>query len=100
MRAVASLCEVSPPANASDSNLVNNLSAATVVIGPRDDLSATKTANTPTLALGGTTTFSLVYSNLGPSAATAATITNTLPSQMGTLTFVSASGVAGGYSTA
>lgn len=91
--------QVSPPANAVDPNLANNLSSVTVVVGPQADLVATKAANTPTLALGGTTTFTLTYANLGPSAATAATITDTLPSQMGTLTFVSASGVAGGTLT-
>ncbi len=91
--------QVSPPANAADPNLANNLSTATVVVGAQADLVATKLANTPTLALGGTTTFTLTYANLGPSAATAATITDTLPSQMGTLTFVSASGVSGGTLT-
>jgi uncharacterized repeat protein (TIGR01451 family) len=87
--------QVSPPANAADPNLSNNTASATLVVGSRADLSAAKAVNTPTLALGGTTTFTLTYANLGPDTATGANVTDTLPLQMGTLTFVSASGAAG-----
>ncbi len=75
---------------ASDTNLANNTASATVVVGPSADLVATKIAGTPSLALGGTTTFTLTYVNRGPSAVTGASVLDTLPSSMGTLTFVSA----------
>ena len=82
---------VNAAANASDTNLSNNTGSATVVIGPSADLAATKVAGTPTLAVRQTTTFTLTFTNTGPSAVTGARITDTLPSSMGTLTFVSAS---------
>jgi len=81
---------VNAPANASDTNLANNSGTVSVVIGPSADLSATKVASTPSLVVRGTTDFTLTYANAGPSAVTNARITDTLPSSMGTLTFVSA----------
>ena len=82
---------VSAPASASDTNLGNNTGSAALVIGPSADLVATKAASTPSLVIGGTTDFTLTFVNNGPSAVTGARITDTLPSGMGTLTFVSAS---------
>ncbi|MES2912752.1 MAG: DUF11 domain-containing protein [Pseudomonadota bacterium] len=82
---------VAAPAASGDPNLANNTATAMVVIGPSADLSATKVASTPSLALGQTTTFTLTYVNPGPSAVTGATLNDTLPSNMRTLTFVSAS---------
>ncbi len=82
---------VSAPASASDTNLGNNTGSAALVIGPSADLVATKAASTPSLVVGGTTDFTLTFVNNGPSAVTGARITDTLPSGMGTLTFVSAS---------
>lgn len=83
------------PSNASDATLTNNMSTATVVIGPSADLSATKVASTPSLALGQTTTFTLMFVNTGPSAVTSATLQDILPASMRTLTFVSGTGVNG-----
>jgi len=84
---------VAAPSSAVDANLTNNISTATVVIGPSADLSATKVASTPSLTLGQTTTFTLTFVNTGPSAVTSATLQDIIPSSMRTLTFVSASGV-------
>ena len=86
---------VTPPGAANDDNLVNNRATATVVVGPSADLSATKVASTPSLALGQTTTFTLTFVNTGPSPVTSATLNDLLPASMGTLTFVTASGVNG-----
>ncbi|MGB4117281.1 MAG: hypothetical protein WBK51_12115 [Polaromonas sp.] len=86
---------VTPPAAANDDNLANNTGTATVVVGPSADLSATKVASTPSLALGQTTTFTLSFANSGPSAATSATLNDLLPASMSALSFVSASGVSG-----
>ena len=83
------------PAASGDPNLSNNAASATVVIGPSADLSATKVASTPSLALGQTTTFTLTYVNPGPSGVTGATLRDTLPSNMKSLTFVSTS-ISGG----
>ncbi|MEP6790279.1 MAG: DUF11 domain-containing protein [Ramlibacter sp.] len=81
---------VTAAANASDTNLTNNLGTATVVVGPSADLSVAKAASTPSLVVGGTTNFTLTFVNAGPSAVTGALITDTLPSSLGTLTFISA----------
>jgi uncharacterized repeat protein (TIGR01451 family) len=86
---------VTPPTAANDDNLANNTGTATVVVGPSADLSATKVASTPSLALGQTTTFTLSFVNSGPSAATGATLNDLLPASMSALSFVSASGVTG-----
>lgn len=86
---------VNPPAAANDENLLNNTGTATVVVGPSADVSATKVASTPSLAIGQTTTFTLTFANAGPSAVTSATLNDLLPASMGTLTFVSASGLSG-----
>ena len=83
------------PSNASDATLTNNISTATVVIGPSADLSASKVASTPSLALGQTTTFTLTFVNTGPSAVTSATLQDILPASMRTLTFVSSAGLNG-----
>lgn len=85
---------VTAATSATDNTLTNNIGTASVVIGPSADLSAAKTANTPSLVVGQTTTFTLTFVNAGPSAVTGARLTDTLPSSMGTLTFVSASGAA------
>lgn len=90
---------VTPPLAASDDNLANNTGTATVVVGPSADLSATKAASTPSLALGQTTTFTLTFVNTGPSAVTSATLQDILPSSMRTLTFVSSTGQNGAVLT-
>lgn len=84
---------VSPAANASDVNLSNNTGTAAVVIGPSADLSASKSASTPSLVVGQTTLFTLVYANAGPSPVTGARLQDVLPASLGTLTFVSSSGL-------
>jgi uncharacterized repeat protein (TIGR01451 family) len=86
---------VTAPLSASDLDLTDNTGTASVVIGPSADLSALKTANTPTLLVGGTTTFTLTFANAGPDAVTGARLTDTLPVGMGTLTFVSVSVASG-----
>ena len=86
---------VTAPLAASDLDLTDNLGTASVVIGPSADLSVQKTANTPNLVVGTTTTFTLTFANAGPSAVTGARLTDTLPTGLGTLTFVSASVASG-----
>ena len=83
-----------------DANLSNNVATASVVIGPTTDLSITKAASTPTLALGATTLFTLTVANLGPTAVTGARIVDVIPANLGTVSFVSASGLASATLTA
>ena len=97
--APVNLASVVAPSNASDTNLANNMSTATVVIGPNADLSATKVASTPSLTLGQTTTFTLTFVNAGPSAVTGAALQDILPSSMRALTFVSSAGLNGALLT-
>lgn len=78
-----------------DNTASNNVSTASVVVGPTADLLASKVASTPSLNVGQTTTFTLTYSNLGPTSVSAARLIDTLPATMGTATFVSASGAGG-----
>lgn len=54
---------VNAAANASDTNLSNNVGSASVVNGPSADLGSTKVASTPSLVVGQTTTFTLTFSN-------------------------------------
>ncbi len=86
---------VNASANASDTDLSNNTGSASVVIGPSADLASTKVASTPSLVVGQTTTFTLTFTNGGPSPVTGARITDTLPTGLGTLTFVSATVASG-----
>ena len=71
---------LSPPFDQTlDPDPNNNLSSATLEIGPGTDLSITKTVS-PDPVLGGTTaTFTLDVENLGPRAATDVTVQDTLP---------------------
>lgn len=87
------------PALAVDPVLSNNTASATVVVGPAADLTASKVASTPSLSLNATTNFTLTFGNNGPGSVTGARITDTLPSGLGTLTFVSVSVSGGGTLT-
>ena len=59
---------------------------------PLTDLSLTKAASTSTLSIGQTTNFTLTIGNSGPQQATAATVVDTLPTGLGSLALVSATG--------
>ena len=78
-----------------DNTLSNNIATASVVVGPTADLQASKVASTSSLNVGQTTNFILTFSNAGPSDVSFARLIDTLPTTMGTLSFVSASGSGG-----
>lgn len=78
----------------------NGIGSATVIVGPSTDLASTKVASTPSVTVSGTTNFTLTYVNLGPDGATGARLTDTLPSGLGSLAFVSSSGSGGASLTA
>ncbi len=91
---------VSAASTITDANLSNNVATASVIVGPTTDLAITKNASTPTLQIGQTTNFTLTVSNLGPTTATGASIVDGVPANLGTVSFVSASGVSGATLTA
>jgi uncharacterized repeat protein (TIGR01451 family) len=78
-----------------DANLSNNVATASVVIGPTTNLAITKAASTPSLQIGQATNFTLTVSNLGPTAVTGASIVDNIPASLGTVSFVSSSGLGG-----
>ena len=70
-----------------DPNPANNQASATINVQPLVDLGLTKVASNPAPAAGGPVSYTLTLTNSGPSPATAATITDPLPTG---LSFVSA----------
>jgi uncharacterized repeat protein (TIGR01451 family) len=83
-------------ANEADVAAFNNTTVAATNVTPAADLAILKTSAAPSsVALGGSVAITIVATNNGPSAATGAAVTDTLPSG---LTFVSGS-VAGGTVT-
>ncbi len=97
---VVNTASINAASTITDANLSNNLATASVVIGPTTDLAITKAVSTASLQIGQTTQFTLTVSNLGPSAVTGASILDNLPANLGTVSFVSASGAAGATLTA
>jgi uncharacterized repeat protein (TIGR01451 family) len=76
-----------------DPNPGNNSSTSTVPSAPSADLSITKTDGTTTYTPGGTTTYTIVASNVGPSNAPGAMVTDAFPAALtATWTCVGAGG--------
>jgi large repetitive protein len=80
-----------------DPNPANNQASSTIDVQPLVDLALTKVASNPAPAAGGPVSYTLTLTNSGPSPATAATITDPLPTG---LSFVSATSSQGSCSTA
>jgi uncharacterized repeat protein (TIGR01451 family) len=70
---------IAAPAGTTDPTPGNNSATDTDPAAPRADLSVTKTDGATTYAPGGTTTYTIVASNGGPSAVTGATLADTFP---------------------
>ena len=68
---------VAPPANRTDPNPANNTSTDVDTAAPRADLAITKNDSSPTYVPGGTTTYTVVVTNNGPSFVTGATVVDT-----------------------
>jgi uncharacterized repeat protein (TIGR01451 family) len=69
---------------------------ATLTVTPLVDLAITKTASVTNPNAGGTFTYTIVIGNNGPSTATNATWTDTLPAGLGTITnIVTSAGISG-----
>lgn len=84
--AVLNTATIAPPAGTTDTSPANNTATAAVNIGPQADLSITKSATPTVILVDQTTVFTVTVRNLGPSTATAATFTDTLPSGLAGMT--------------
>jgi uncharacterized repeat protein (TIGR01451 family) len=67
---------------ATDPNPANNSATDTDTIGGQADLAITKTDGVTTVTPGGSTTYTTVASNAGPSAVTGATVADTFPASL------------------
>ncbi len=89
---------VSPPVGVTDPNLANNSATDTDTIALTADLAITKTDGVTSVTPGGTTTYTIVVSNNGPSSVTGATVTDVLPAGITSDTFTAVgSGGATGF---
>ena len=70
---------VTPPAGATDPNPGNNSATDTDTINPVADLAITKTDGVTSVNAGGTTVYTIVANNNGPSAVIGATVTDSAP---------------------
>ena len=77
---------ITPPATVTDAVLGNNTATDTDA-QPTADLSVTKTDMVVTYVPGGTVTYTIVVTNLGPSAVTSAAFTDNIPAQITTWTW-------------
>jgi len=73
---------VSPPAGANDPNPANNSATDTDTLQATADLSITKTDGVASATPGGSTTYTIVAANAGPSVVTGALVTDTFASTL------------------
>jgi uncharacterized repeat protein (TIGR01451 family) len=73
---------VAAPAGVTDPTPGNNSATDTDALGASADLSITKTDGVTAVNAGGATTYTIVASNAGPSAATGATVVDTFPASL------------------
>ena len=90
---------VAVPGGVTDPTPGNNSSTDTDTIAVSADLAITKTDGVASLIPGGTTTYTIVASNSGPSAVTGATVADTLPGGISSATWTCA-GSGGGTCSA
>ena len=77
--ALTNRASVSPPQGTTDADPDNNNAADIDTIRPVADLAITKTDGKTTVGAGGTTTYTIVVTNNGPSEVTGAQVTDTAP---------------------
>jgi large repetitive protein len=73
---VTNVVNVAPPALVTDNNNANDSANDNDPVNPRADLSVTKTNAVASVDAGGTTSYTIVVSNAGPSAANNAVVTD------------------------
>ncbi|MFN0084583.1 MAG: hypothetical protein ACKVX9_04280 [Blastocatellia bacterium] len=79
---LANTASIAAPTGATDPNPGNNTATDTDQLTPQADLSIVKTLNTNPVTAGMPVRYTIEASNLGPSAVTGATVTDTLPPQL------------------
>lgn len=73
---IENTASIAPPSGTTDPTSGNNSATDTDTIDPSANLSVTKTDSTSSVTAGGATTYTVVVSNLGPSAANGAIFTD------------------------
>ena len=81
---------IAPPAGVTDPNLLNDTATDTDALTPRADLAVTKTDGVANAVPGTATTYTVVFSNLGPSAAPGAAVADALPAAIASATWTCA----------
>ena len=76
---VANTATVAAPGGVTDPDLTNNSATDTDTLTPQAELAITKTDGVASVTAGGSTIYSIVATNSGPSAAIGATVTDTAP---------------------
>jgi uncharacterized repeat protein (TIGR01451 family) len=75
-----------------DPNMTNNAAAAITVVNPAADLSVTKTVSPNPVLTSQNLTYTLVVTNLGPSAASSVTVTDALPAGVSVVSAIATAG--------
>jgi uncharacterized repeat protein (TIGR01451 family) len=95
---ISNTANIAAPAGVTDPNLGNNSATDTDTVNLVADLAITKTDGVTSVNPGGTTTYTIVVSNSGPSNVTGATVTDVLPAAITSDTFTAVgSGGASGF---
>ncbi len=92
---LANTVTVAPPAGCTDPLTGNNSATDTDTLSPQADLSITKTDGSATAAPGGSTTYSIVVSNSGPSSVTGATVKDAMPAAVSSDSWTASNGTSG-----
>src|SRR6266550_2093186 len=79
---IANTATIAVPVGVTDPNSVNNSATDTDTIALVADLAISKTDGVASVSAGGSTVYTIVASNSGPSAVTAATVTDTAPANL------------------
>ncbi len=92
---ISNIAKVAAPAGVTDPNLANNSATDTDTVNLVADLSITKSDGVTTVNAGGTTTYTIVVSNAGPSAANGAVFTDPAVANLNVTACPAAARVAG-----
>jgi uncharacterized repeat protein (TIGR01451 family) len=95
---ITNTANIAAPSGVTDPNPGNNSASDSDTVSLVADLAITKTDGVTSVDPGGTTTYTIVVSNSGPSSVTGATVTDVLPSAISSATFTAVgSGGASGF---
>ncbi len=92
---IANTATVTLPGGVTDPTPANNTATDLTTVTPQTDLTITKTDGTTTAVPGQSTTYTVVVANTGPSSVIGATVTDTIPAGITSMTWTCA-GAGGG----